>query len=1247
MKWITALNLEQWAKMLDARTVFPGLIGDLIRASAKDITSFRFALGDKSQIRGFDGRLESSGFPPFVPEGKSIWEFGSSGATTTKANSDYNKRTKEVSEDNRMNSTLVIASPYTWDTPNKKLDDWLNEKRDKNEWKQVEYFDGIVIESWLDEHPAVAARYARYELGLSQIGVLSTEEFWDEYSARFHPQLSEDVLLCDRQSQADKLLKALVSFPGMVTFVADSPEEVIAFAVAALRKSEPATRLFLEARTIIVENQDAARLMAAKEGLAFIPKGHALKSAGMLARAGSTIVGIGRNEPNANHEILNRPSNTSMGKAIAAMGFADDEGYQYARKCGRSVTVLARLIKNGSVEPPEWMEHGKQLLPALLAGGWSAISELDTGVLRDLGGKKNYEEIEAYLRPLTHLTDPPIDRIEDVWKMRAPVDAFVYLGHMIGADDLRRLKEAAIAVFGKIEDLPNPDDLFQPKQKESTQYSDWLRDGLATTLLQIAVLHSQAKLRVPGSTPQDYVNDIIRNLPGLSSNHRLLDSLRDELPLLAEAAPDPFLGALEAMLEGKGDLIKPIFSEQEHFLSPSSPHTGLLWALEVLAWDPELLPRVALILAKLAAIDPGGRLSNRPIRSLGSIFLSWAPNTNATLKQRLGILDYIIKNTPSIGWELLVILLPKQHGISVPSAKPKFREAAASGAENLTYGLVWESQREIIDRTLVQADGRAERLIIIIDSMHNFEPAAQIEALVLVESFLAKYDHIIRESVWAALRDEANKNKAFSDADWAIKNNALNRIDQIVKKYQPADVIALNVWLFNDWSPNLPGKLDDLEETLSDARILAVKTVLADLGIEGILQLAEKSKLPQLVAPTLENIEIDVSNYVGLVEKSLQLGDKLEHFASIVSSVAYKKYSSQWVTLVKKMAINNSWSYSVIARLLFALPDEREIWEIVADFGSETEVEYWRNKHPHYFKGGEDDFAYLAKKYLEVGRPIAAIDALYRQVANVSTPLLLTLLDNAISEINQRKDVANNMLGYNVEKIFESLESRNDVDAEKLAQLEYVYLPLLDRPKKPLTLHRLLMKNAELYVSVIKDVFKPASGKERESSEESRARAHVGYHLLNSIKALPGQNGDKLDFDVLYNWCLEARHKATEFDRAVITDQYIGHILAHAPVEKTDNAWPHSAVRCLLEKLCSDEIEHGIVIERHNMRGFYSKSIDEGGAQERALAEQSRSWSKVMTNYPRTVKLLTQIARDWEKQAEQEDIRMEKDRLKW
>jgi hypothetical protein len=151
MKWITAQQLEAWAKVNSARAVFPELIGDLIRASASELRAFRFVSGDKSQVRGFDGYLEAVGVPPYVPDGDSIWEFGVGEGASTKANDDYKKRTNKVAADKRANTTFVFVSPWTWDNPKKRLDEWLKEKRDKKEWKSVEYIDGAQLETWLSD----------------------------------------------------------------------------------------------------------------------------------------------------------------------------------------------------------------------------------------------------------------------------------------------------------------------------------------------------------------------------------------------------------------------------------------------------------------------------------------------------------------------------------------------------------------------------------------------------------------------------------------------------------------------------------------------------------------------------------------------------------------------------------------------------------------------------------------------------------------------------------------------------------------------------------------------------------------------------------------------------------------------------------------------------------------------------------------------------------------------------------------
>ena len=99
-------------------------------------------------------------------------------------------------------------------------------------------------------------------------------------------------------------------------------------------------------------------------------------------------------------------------------------------------------------------------------------------------------------------------------------------------------------------------------------------------------LESTGRGEPRGEGRQAFANRLINSLPGLGTDYRLLNSLRAELPLLAEAAPRPLLSALERMLKGIGDLIRPVFDEQEGFPFPTAKHTGLLRALDTLAWDP-------------------------------------------------------------------------------------------------------------------------------------------------------------------------------------------------------------------------------------------------------------------------------------------------------------------------------------------------------------------------------------------------------------------------------------------------------------------------------------------------------------------------------------------------------------------------------------------------------------------------------------------------------------------------------------
>ena len=1250
MRWISAQNLQEWSNTVTAQTTFPGLISDLISASATSINEFRFPNREKGQVRGFDGILEATGVPPFVPDGLSIWEFGVTAEDVRKADREFEKRTKEVDATRRANTTFVFATPRTWNNPKRKIADWLSEKRALEQWKGVEFLDGVGLEHWLDINPAVATHYARYELGLAPTtGACSSREFWDEFSTRFAPTLTEDVLLAGREAQEAELLRRLSEGSSRLAFAADSADEVIAFVIAAIRRAAPETRAFLEARAMVVDSVEAARQLALRKCLIFLPRGQARQLVGLLGQAGPTVISAGADEQRGQHDVLARPTSSELAKAFVSMGIAESEGYELARRCGRSLAVLARQKPSGTAELPEWLQAAEALIPALIAGAWQPSVKADIDVLKTLGGKATYEEVEAPLRGLTRLKDPPVDRVDDVWAMRSSVDAFVHLGRLIGGEHLARFAEQAKVVFSHVIEPPKADEVFRVTSPQLDAHSRWLREGLMTTLLHMAALHEEAGFVVTGSSPQRFVDDIVRGLPNLSTDHRLLESLRDQLPLLAEAAPIPFLEALERLLEGGGEKIRPIFSERDDFFAPASAHTGVLWALELLAWDESYLLRAAMCLAKLAEIDPGGKLVNRPLNSLRDVLLSWSPHTNAGHKQRIGVLSHVVRTVPSIGWPLLVKLLPQAHDSVSPTQKPKFAEASPGGQETLTYGIVWATQAAVVDFAVEHAQLVPERWQTLIGVLGQLQPDSFEHVVKGLEDCLDRQGADDRFATWDALRKEVNRHRAFSGVDWAIQDERLGHLDALVSKFQPNDPLLATTWLFDDWMPEVLGYRyeDDPQSAIQAARLEALKGVMAAQGVPGLTKLAARVKLPQQMAESLAMLALGGEDASSLVRQLLALTGEAKTLASVVVAQAFSSLGPTWMKSLHRLLAELSLSADETARLFLALEDGTPTWDMVAAFGADVDNAYWLQKRTYGFRGTSEEMEYAIARYRACGRTLAAIEATHERLQDIASTSMVNLLEAAIPEINAIGGGGGAMLGYYVEHLFEELEKRPDVSREDLARMEFAYLPLIHRRKQPLTLHRMLVESPEFFVSAICTLFKPASGEAPIVSEHEQKMATAVYELLNGLTVLPGQVDDRVDFVTLKAWSDEVRQRAALADRSAITDARIGHLLAHAPEDPDDQAWPHRAVRQLIEELSSDKVEQAARIERFNMRGVFTKAIGEGGQQERALADQAKNWARAMPEFPRTTSMLSAIAEMWFREGEAADARAAKEALRW
>lgn len=1251
MKWITALNLENWAQTLPSRTQFSELIGNLIRASVEKITDYRFPTGDSAQLTGYDGRLiTAEAFLPYVPAGESVWEFGTDEDVLQKVNKDYSTRTQNPGSVDPAKNTFVLVTARRWTGKKVSLEEWCSQKKDEKIWKDVRIIDAVGLEDWFERSPAVAARAARELLAVvPQLGAQSTLEFWQEYSARFEIPLTEDVLLCGRKRQADDLLRELNNVPQVLFKQADSADEAIAFVVAAIRKAEQGVAEFFDTRVLIVDSKEAARLLGVRKNMILLPRGEALDIAPMLAKNNTCVIGIGRELQRSNVAKLERPSTHDLTDALKTMGLPEQRAYKLARSCGRSATILSRLMPSVTAPEPVWAKD-KKLIPALLAGSWTLANAEDRHTLQVLSGDATYDAYEDNIRGLLTIQDAPLEREGQVWNVRAPVDAFTWLGPIIGKQDMTRLEQVCKTVFSEYDpalELAPQERPYAELSGKKLTHSRWLRDGLATTLLLLAVFHKESRM-TSLDNPRLFVENIIANLPGLKSDHRLLASLEGELPVLMEAAPRPLFEALEHLLEGEGDKIRPIFADVDPLFA-HSPHTGLLWALELAAWDPENLPRAAIILARLAKVDPGGKLSNRPLNSLSELFVPWHPNTNATLAQRLLALDKVIEREPEIAWKLILGLLPGGHDISHPTMKPRYREAGASEREVLTQGLLWEGYREIIQRALALVGNNVQRWGALISKIDRFHDAAWAKALDLLVALVPNLADSDRKELWAKLRDLLNRHSAFQDALWAMKPDRIESLKGIAKQFEPADDLSKVAWLFSEYHPRLPDPETKADYTAVDkAREEAVRKLYQAGGVEKILSLAQTVKMPRFVAFAAGNVIEDLSCIEMLIDETLNKSEALDEFAIILSAHAINKFPAEWLNRVLLKSTAKEINDQNAAKLLLAWPDNPATWSFAAMLGPEMEKSYWENKQVRFLSDDKDVVETAVRKYLSVGRALAAIELIGWKREIVSSELMLETLDQAIDELNKLKGPSN-MLQFEFERVFEALAARTDVPPIEIATREYKYLPILemsliDGRTQELTLHKLMAEDPAFFVMIICDVFKAASGEPREPTEDAHRRASLGYRLLDSFHVIPGIDEGNINTEELKNWVETVRRLAKEKDRAKIAEEFIGHLLAYAPSD-SDGFWPHVAIRNLLEESKSDQLELGILIERSNMRGVVTKAMYEGGSQERTLAENARAQAKGTAKWPRTSALWRRFADGLEFDAKREDERAKQDEM--
>jgi hypothetical protein len=191
-----------------------------------------------------------------------------------------------------------------------------------------------------------------------------------------------------------------------------------------------------------------------------------------------------------------------------------------------------------------------------------------------------------------------------VWNVSKRHALWAELGPRIFDDALDVFEKSAITILTERDPkftLPPENRIAAVIYGKVLKHSDYLREGVAETL---ALLQSDSNvltnctLKKPETVAAKVVREVFTEADWV-----IWGTLNKLLPLLAEAAPEAFLNAIELALEQSPSPFEVLFAREGDGITGDNYLTGLLWALETLAWEEKYLVRVSIILGDMIIIS--------------------------------------------------------------------------------------------------------------------------------------------------------------------------------------------------------------------------------------------------------------------------------------------------------------------------------------------------------------------------------------------------------------------------------------------------------------------------------------------------------------------------------------------------------------------------------------------------------------------------------------------------------------------
>ncbi|HOV16961.1 MAG TPA: hypothetical protein PLF50_05670 [Candidatus Cloacimonadota bacterium] len=1257
---ITSTDIEQWSQRISSRSELPELIRRLILTTidVSSIEHISFAIGEDIGKTGYDGVLKTISQNPYVPLGKSVWEISTQKNVAVKANSDYQKRTEQETE--KKDITYVIITSEKW----KNKDNWIKDKNNEGQWKEVKAFDALDLELWLSLSIPATLWFGEL-IGKLTPDFETLESYATGWFSTFRIPIPYEIALAGRQKTVSIVQEFLKSSHKELRLRSLNKDESVIFLFATIKSIDDdiITESAL-ANSVVVKSSEAMKhwTMKTSQNMLIIPLFPNLSDI-VIDSEKRYMIPLAPNDPEDNGDMaLPKIHRDNIYKYLKGAGISEHDASVLSMNSGGSLSILRRLFTK--LELPSWAKHNNELLrltiPMMFVQSWNTEFEGDNAIIERLSSLSK-SDYESKLTLLINSVDSPLDKIGKEWRVSSVLDLYFTLLKYTIPKDWDLFKNIVLEVFNEI----NPELDLEPEKRyaaaiygKKRKYSEGIRKGIAQSLTVIA-LYGHYSNSIPNNDAKLFIDYLVKEI-FTHPNKDIWYSLGDVLPLLAEASPQVFIKVVEDSLNSEEKSIIGLFTETDDFMTSRSQHHQLLWALEALAWDSEYFQRAVLALCRLTILDPGGKYSNRPFNSLHSIFRLWMPQTEATTEIRFKLLSKINREFPDIGWSLSKTLLPQNYDVGSFTYRYKWRELSKSADFRTSRLEYYNDVCCLIDVIIPLLNLSVDRWSAILEHYTEIPPDKRYELL----DFFKKNIKSLNDPDYAfydKIREFISKHRTFKDAVWALPEEEIQPLEDLFNMIEPQTQTAKYKYLFDDINPELIDGKDLLKKDdkyLDFIRNNAVKDILDQSGFSGLVSFCNKINYQHILANAVDS-EVITNNISSILDnlESENLGEL--YFSQHLIRKGTNSFGQEWSRDVIDRLLNESPSSKKLLNLLLSFDSDRWLWDLIDIKCPDVKNDYWSKVKVYPFNKELDDVYYVINELIQVNRFYSALDIAHLFKDKLQVSYIVDLLNTvATSECSEK---ATNMVPYYIEELLEIVQNADEIPAESKQLLEWRYIniiTLLYSRVKPISLLKEMSQNPEYFVDILGLSYEPKLADEElqdndnsESEEYNSIKLRIATnanHLLESWDLIPGTKEDgTIDINLLKDWIeavITSSNERGYYDIAMIE---VGKVLSYSPSE-SNGQWPCDAVCKIIEFYNNDSINLNFKLGIENQRGVTSRGLYDGGAQERVLVEKYNKLSALIKDeYPIVSELLNDIAQDYDREAKREDIKAEKNRIEY